>query len=500
MQERIAANCFLRLSALRQNCNLSPDGVPLISVDTIVRQKLRQARRRLIGEHFLALAAWALVLGFSALIILRGATLVIPKSPPWSTTTVGWIFISPLFLAAVVAIGSWWSDRRVARELDARGSTRDRFLTALDLRDADPIGLTASVQREIAHFANTFSLPQALRIRIPFRRYLWILIPLLALFGIEGMRHLRQTQIAPEQNQAKALLAAVRKAAKKHPEDKALQEEAQKLESTETQLDASREPLREALRALSDLEQSLAAPAQFTPGESKALADALSAANPQLASDLRAGNQEAAANSLSQLDPESLAKALEEAARHLEKSRLRELSRQSQQEAQTRLVKMVASAGHHNSSRSQFLAQVQDLKSGSSQAQDNAPAAPGEGEGESPPGKEKAGSGENDHAPPGGSPGSELDRGRGPELAGEADPTQKTSGPDEFLPGTSGDGASLVEIFRASGRDDPKASQAYRSAFDAAQPAALDAVNREEIPPGSRLLVRRYFEAIRPKE
>lgn len=465
-----------------------------------MRQKLRQARRRLTSEHFLALAAWALVLGFSALGILRGMALVIPKFPQFSTVTFGWIFTIPLVLAAVVAIGYWWNDRRVARELDVRGSTGDRFLTALDLRDADPVGLTVSVQQEVARFAASFSLSQALRIAVPFHRYLWILIPLLALFGVERMLHLRQAQIAPEQTRAKALLAAVRQAAEKYPQDKALQEEAQKLESTEEQLDTSIEPLREALRALSDLEQSLAAQTQLTPGESKALADALSASNPQLASDLRSGNQDAAADSLSQLDPKSVAKALEEAARHLEKSRLRELSPQSQQEAQTRLVKMVSPSEPNSSDRSQFRAQVQDLKSGSSQAQDDAPAAPGEGEGDSPPGKEKAGSGENDQAPPGGSPGSEQDKGRGSDLTGEADPTHKTSGPDEFLPGTSGDGASLVEIFRASGRDDPEARQAYRSAYDSAQPAALDAVNREEIPPGSRILVRRYFEAIRPKE
>lgn len=484
----------------RQNCNSCPDGVPLISVDTIVRQKLRQARRRLTGEHFLGLAAWALVLGFSALGILRGVALVAPKSPNLPLSAVGWLFLLPLAFAAVVAITHWWSDRRVAKELDARASTHDRFLTVLDLSTAEPAGLTSTVQREVTRFAATFSLRQTLRLQIPFRRYLWILLPLLALAGIEGMRQIRQAQVAPEQIQAKALLAAVRKAAEKHPEDQALQEEAQKLEATETQLDTSLEPLREALRALADLEQSLAAQGQLTPGESQALADALSAANPQLASDLRAGSQEAAAKSLSQLDPESVAKALEEAARHLEKSRLRELSSQSPEEAQTRLVKMVSPSGENKSNRSRFLAQVQDLKSGSSQTQGEATSAPGEGEGDFPPGKKKGDPGENDQAPPGDSPGSEEDKGRGSDLAGEADPTQKSSGPDEFLPGTSGDGASLVEIFRASGRDDPEARQAYRSAYDSAQPAALDSVNREEIPPGSRILVRRYFEAIRPKE
>lgn len=465
-----------------------------------MRQKLGQARWWLTGEHFLALAARALVFGFSALGILRGVTLVAPDYPNLPLATFGWFIILPLVFALGIAVSHWWSDRRVARELDARASTRDRFLTSIDLGKGEPTVLASAVQREIIHFATHLPIPQALRLKIPFRRYLWILLPLLALAGIESIRHRQQLQAAPEQIQAKALLAAVRTAAKKHPADQTIQDEAQKLASTESQLGSSLEPLREALRALSNLEQSLAAQAQLSPGEAQALADALSAANPQLASDLRAGNQEAAAESLSQLDSESVAQALAEAARHLKDSQLRELSRQSQREAQTRLVRMMTSSEHNNSNRSQFLARVQDLKSGSSEIQSEASSAPGEGQGDFPSGKEKGQPGENDQTTPGGAPGSENDKGRGSDLGGEADPTEKTSGPDEFLPGTSGEGASLVEIFRASGRDDPKARQAYQAAYDTAQSAALDAVNREEIPPGSRILVRRYFEAIRPKE
>jgi hypothetical protein len=55
-------------------------------------------------------------------------------------------------------------------------------------------------------------------------------------------------------------------------------------------------------------------------------------------------------------------------------------------------------------------------------------------------------------------------------------------------------------MLRMSGADDPKALRAYRSAYQTAEAAALDAVNREEVPIGSRLLVRKYFEAIRPKQ
>lgn len=469
-------------------------------MDPIVRLKLRAARRRLTGELFLTLAAWALFLGFSILVILRGLALVAPTFPLPSLTLTGGIVLLPILIAALLATTHWWSDRRVAREVDLRAATCDRFLTVLDLETGESSGLTSAVQREVVRFVSTLHLPQALRIRVPFRRYLWILLPLLVLAGLEEVRQARLNRVIPEKIRAEALLAAVREAAERHPEDQALQEEAKKLETTETHLETSVEPLKEALRALSDLKQSLAAQAQLTAGESKALADALAAANPQLASDLRAGDQEAAASGLAQLDPEAVAKALQDAARHVEKSRLRKLSRQSNQDAQTQLVQMAAASGKSESDRSKFLAKVQDLQSGSSTTEKGASSTSGEGEDDTPPGQEKAGSGEGDNKPPGASPGSEEDKGRGSDLAGEADPTQKSSGPDEFLPGASGEGASLVEIFRASGSDDPKARQAYRSAYDSAQPAALDAVNREEIPPGSRILVRRYFEAIRPKE
>ena len=82
----------------------------------------------------------------------------------------------------------------------------------------------------------------------------------------------------------------------------------------------------------------------------------------------------------------------------------------------------------------------------------------------------------------------------------EAEPLVAQEGSEDFLQGEIGDGASLVQLFRAAGGDDPQARRAYRSAYQVAAPAALDAVNQENIPAGSRLLVRRYFESIRPKE
>ncbi len=51
----------------------------------------------------------------------------------------------------------------------------------------------------------------------------------------------------------------------------------------------------------------------------------------------------------------------------------------------------------------------------------------------------------------------------------------------------------MVQMLRMTGADDPKARTAYRSAYQTAEAAALDAVDREEVPIGSRLLVREVF-------
>ena len=117
-----------------------------------------------------------------------------------------------------------------------------------------------------------------------------------------------------------------------------------------------------------------------------------------------------------------------------------------------------------------------------------------------PSGREKSSASSADNAPPAGLPGSENDRGSGENLSKETEPDDQPPADEDFVAGEIGEGSSLVELFRAAGNDDPKARRAYQNAYRTAVPSALDAVSREQIPPGSRLLVRRYFEAIRPKE
>ena len=72
-------------------------------------------------------------------------------------------------------------------------------------------------------------------------------------------------------------------------------------------------------------------------------------------------------------------------------------------------------------------------------------------------------------------------------------------GPAKRIEGAFGDGTSLQEFMQSAGAGG-KSSRAYRELYGVMAPAAQDAVEQENIPLGSRLYIRRYFESIRPAE
>jgi hypothetical protein len=76
--------------------------------------------------------------------------------------------------------------------------------------------------------------------------------------------------------------------------------------------------------------------------------------------------------------------------------------------------------------------------------------------------------------------------------------SEPESGAAKHLEGLPGEGESLQELVNTAG-DSAKAGRAYRQLYEAAAPAAQDAVEHENIPLGSRRFVRRYFENIRPQ-
>ena len=96
-------------------------------MDGIVLRQLREARKWLTLQQFLQYAVWTLLVALGVLVISRMGPPRL-QAFPWIAT----ILIS-IAIAFAGALWRWKSVRVVARELDARAGTKDRFLTALDL-------------------------------------------------------------------------------------------------------------------------------------------------------------------------------------------------------------------------------------------------------------------------------------------------------------------------------------------------------------------------------
>jgi hypothetical protein len=466
------------------------------AVDGNVLRQLKEARRWLVLQQFLDYAVWGLFTGLAVLAVSRAT------SASFARVEVSWpvAIAPPLTLAALAGISRWLSLKSVARELDARARTKDRFVTALALPANETGLLLDAARRETSQFASTLRLGEHLRLRAPGRKALWLLLPLAALALLEGLHERRANRLAPELADAQKLIEQVRRAADlEAKQDKEFQKISEQLQDTERQLTHSPEPLREALRTLADLEQKLSPPSGLDTAETIALAEALARDHAELASNLRSGKNVEAARGVAQLDPADLANALEQAARHLKTRRLRELAEQPPAAAKLRVgIILGSSHGSGDETGRRFVSVLRDLKSGTQASADQGTQGLESVGGA--PGSEKSTASAADNAPPAGEPGSENDLGRGSDRSEEAGSVVPPQVSDDFVAGEIGEGASLVEIFRAAGNDDPEARRAYRSAYQTAAPAALDAVSREQIPTGSRLLVRRYFEAIRPKE
>lgn len=466
-------------------------------VNATVRQKLREARGRLVAGSFFHGLAWALLAGGSVAVVLRGLALAGQREV---LVAVPWVLVVPLGVAFGAAVFRWRSLAAVAREVDARVGTKDRFSTELQVVGESP--WTAALHREVAGYAETLRLGDHLKLPRPGRNFLWLALPLLALLGLETFHHLRVAGRADELAGARKLLEEAQKAAASHQETPDVAEAAKEIAQALKNLPDANDPLREALRALAELERKLSGgPGALSPDEAAALAEAVAEASPQLASALQSGDSQRAAESVAKLDPAALAKALEQAAKHLESRKLRELARDPNAQQQLGSILRSSPGEGGGQGRKKFLSALRDLKQGNGGKSREGENPGGEGEpDEAPNGGEKPESSLADNAPPGGAPGSDKDRGKGAEVDGEKDALREAAGPEEFVAGQMGDGSSLVEMLRAAGGDDPTAHRAWKSAYQSAVPAALDAVAREDIPAGSRLLVKRYFEAIRPKD
>lgn len=327
------------------------------------------------------------------------------------------------------------------------------------------------------------------------------------------------------------------------PDEEKLKSALRELSSLEAMLRAMKDAAREQ---------------RSTPEEMAALTAAL-AANEQTraaAEALKAGNPEQAAAQLEKLldqlkkdgDPsqtlQQLAQSMQEQAAKLTEQQKSEVAQQMQQAAQAaqsgqpqlsqksleRLAELLRKLGANKSGQGQKQQQQQasNGKSGAGkpmtqqeleqliQSLENMKEGlqkPG-GEGQMPGGKDgnpsgsarsmvesfaKGGGNPEPGTNPSGMPGTERDEGHSDKIFDDkpvaADPK---TGAAKRLEGLPGEGESLQELVNTAG-DSSKAGRAYRQLYEAAAPAAQDAVEQENIPLGSRRFVRRYFENIRPQ-
>ncbi len=464
-----------------------------------ISRKLGEAAWRLRAGRLVHLAAWLAAAGLFGLLLWRLAAW---NHPAWWRGDIISLLGAGVMLAFLAATLSWRDRKTVARELDRQAHTKDRFLSFLELREKVDLAAAALIERDVTAFSEKLSLAGLFRPQIPVLPVSGALVAVVGLIVLEQFYLHRKIALTSEQAEATQLIDKAKAVMDQHatedPEIAALKEELQK---TWQKLADSTQPKRDAFRALSNLEKQLANAAQSAAlsGEEKnALAQALAGENGKASEALQKGSGDEAAQQIAALDPEALAQALEDAAQHRESNRLRDLTRQPAAQAQQTLVRSL-----NSSSAAQRMQQAlreakagensQDSGQGQKVAEQGMPT-------DAPSGNEKGQSGKLSQAPPGGVPGSDHDQGTGKDLKEERERLSGSSSQDDMLNSLTGGGPSRMASTELAGDGPGQAQRAKQSIDQAAIAAALQEVEQENIPPGSQVLVRRYFESIRPKE
>ncbi|MEP6669559.1 MAG: hypothetical protein ABJF10_10430 [Chthoniobacter sp.] len=525
-----------------------------------VLRPLRAARRRLGAQFFLVALVKAGLLAGAGLLIFGAFNRWGLGRLPWDAQAAGYAVAGALIIALLATLARRRSLVETAGILDRLGGTRDRFLTALNFAAApESEAMHALAVKECTQFVRAGRFSQLIRVRIP-RDVVWWFVPVLAIALLQWET---QRSFANRDADKAAARAAVEDTAK-HLEQLARetakageQNKAEELKKLAEQLQRSAEQLRanatnpedagkSALRELSALEQMVQdmqkSPSALTPEEQQALAKALAQndATKDAAAALAAGDQAKAAEELekemqkladqkddatSEEVRQQLEKAIKELAQQKQLSeamqKLAEKLQQSQaqqggnsSEAAKQLAQMLRQMAQGKSGQQsggkpsqqtleQLLAALQNMKAGEGQTQqsDQPPSGqPGSVKTQSfaqssPNGPPSPG----DPTLPSGQPGSEHDVGTTDSPFGK---DQNAAGKDaqrQQLAGRMGDGESMQQSLQSAG-DHSKSNRGYKNLYEAMAPAAQDAVLQENIPLGSRFLIKRYFESIRPQE
>jgi hypothetical protein len=507
---------------------------------------LQRLRRRLVAQAMAGQVGQALLFSGGALLALAAAARFFPAA--WRPALLMGLPAILIFLALLRTAARIPSLAAVAALVDRRGQTRDRYLTALAFAGAgagDP--LRAAALRECEAFLAADSPRRHFPWRVP-REWRVLPIALIALGLVRWETHLRERErlTAAAQAQAEveptvqALEQLARKLAAQPGRDATLRRLAEQIARGAAELHRQvRDPANagpSALRELSALEQMIQSiqqqPSPVSPEEMKALAEAL-AKTPETrraAEKLKDGDTEAAAQAL---DEAAKKAAADKAAETLAQALDRLAQQQKLSQAMEQLREQMAQAGANSSAALQKLAQMLRASAAQNGSPSPSPAAgeelrrtlaalqnmkadePGAGKpGAASVGEGKESGSRNHQPPPGpseeaqlalipgasGLPGSEKDPDFSSNPLGTARQESAAKGADLALRGRQGREGQTFSQLLPGGPDATRAQREYKALCDSLAPAAEDAVLQEEIPLGSRLFLRRYFEAIRPKE
>ncbi len=515
-----------------------------------VSASLRRLRQRLLARLVMDAAATGALAGAAGgLLIAVYAQLVLGWALPF------WVFGLALALGAALCalpeLARPWSLEKVAALADVRGQTKERFTTALALAGSGG-RLEALARQECAAWLAQRDFRPLVPLHPP-RAGRWLVVPLLAFgflqldFGRQRTAALAEAALAQEMVAETAAqleqLARQAEQAGGQARDEELQNLAEQLRQSAGRLRAETSPAeapKAALRELSAMEAALRE-LQRQPSsveEMKELAKALAALpGMQEVLDALSRNDLAAAQAAMEKAREeqaagrSEAMTEEQAERNLQQAmqRLADRRRLSQalqklaeqmkqnpgggtQAAMQQLAQMLQQQAQQQGDGGQgrqmtlqeMIAALENMKFGD--GQDNPQQAGGNQQaggkpvivqsfGQPDPGSDPQPGGAQ---APSGRPGSERDFGTTEHPFGAKSEAQDKGG--EFAAkGRLGEGETLSMMLPSAG-DQSRSARRYQDLYEAAAAAAQDSIEQEDIPLGSRFLIKRYFEGIRPKE
>ncbi len=515
--------------------------------DDLVRS-LRAALRRMRFQWFMERFVTFVLCAALVLVVITAAQRWLlhmpPLSPPW------WL-VAPAVAVVLAWLAAWLRRvdlREVAAVVDRLGNTHDRSLSALAFGEK-----TTPFQELAAQECRTFLAQKNLARLIPVRfpsAVGYVLIPLATLTLLQWEARLAgdarqrlaeaaQKQVDPTAQQLEKLAREIDKSLDPN-KDAVLKKLAEQLKKSAEQLRAQEngadEAAKAALRELSNLEQMLQqmqkAPASASPEEMKQLGEELAKndATKAAAEAMKSGDLQKAAKELEdaakQPGKEEAEKTLREALDRLAKQRelseaLKQLAKQLQQsagdgassEALQKLAQMLQQMGQQQGSSGKpgqqptaeqlkaLMAALENMKFG--EQPESGGDSPGDGKGQltiqsfSKPNPD--GSKADGPQIPSGQPGGEHDTATTETPFGKKNDDAAGKGTDAGLKGRLGEGKSLSQLLPSTG-DTSKSNRRYKELYEAIAPSAQDAVVQENIPLGSRFLIKRYFESIRPKE